>query len=83
MARPHTENGLLEDGKNTKGEPTDRKIKNKMAGLYVSRYEVMNVKNWKELAVNRKVWNDLVEKSKPTKGCKADGRRGRYIYMCV
>jgi hypothetical protein len=37
MVRPHTRNGLLNDGKkNTRmginGEPTDRKTKNKMTG---------------------------------------------------
>jgi hypothetical protein len=26
--------------------------------------EVLNVKNWMELALKRKSWNDLVEKSK-------------------
>jgi hypothetical protein len=26
--------------------------------------KVMNMNNWKELALNKKVWNDLVEKSK-------------------
>ena len=26
--------------------------------------KVMIVKNWKELALNRKAWNDLVEKAK-------------------
>ena len=29
---------------------------------------VINVKNWKEPALNRKVWNDLVEKAKTYKG---------------
>lgn len=30
--------------------------------------EVLNVKNWKELALKRKSWNELVEKSKTHKG---------------
>jgi hypothetical protein len=25
----------------------------------------MNMNKWEELALNRKVWNDLVEKAKP------------------
>jgi len=37
MVRPHTKNGLFNDGKKnsrmeTNGEPTDRKTKNKMTG---------------------------------------------------
>jgi hypothetical protein len=36
MVRPHTKNGLLSDGKNsrmvTNGEPTDMKTKNKTTG---------------------------------------------------
>jgi hypothetical protein len=32
--------------------------------------KVLKVRNWKELAKDRKVWNDLSEKPKPTKGCK-------------
>lgn len=27
----------------------------------------MNVKNWEELALNRKVWNDVAEKAKTHK----------------
>jgi hypothetical protein len=30
--------------------------------------KVLKVKNWKELAVNRKAWNDLSEKEKTDKG---------------
>jgi hypothetical protein len=30
--------------------------------------KVMKVKNWKELAMDRKVWNDLSEKAKTHKG---------------
>jgi hypothetical protein len=37
--------------------------------------KVPKVRNWKELATDRKVWNDLSEKAKPTKGCSALGRR--------
>jgi hypothetical protein len=32
---------------------------------------VMNVKNWMALALNRKVWNELVEKVKTCKGLKS------------
>jgi hypothetical protein len=32
---------------------------------------VKNVNNSKEMALNRKAYNDLVEKDKPTKGCEA------------
>jgi hypothetical protein len=38
--------------------------------------KAMNVKNWKELALNRKALNHLAEKGKATKGCKANGTRG-------
>jgi hypothetical protein len=31
---------------------------------------VMNANNWKELALNRKAWNDLVEKAKTHKAVK-------------
>jgi hypothetical protein len=33
-----------------------------------SDLKVMNVNNWKELALNRKAWNDLVETAKTHKG---------------
>jgi hypothetical protein len=39
--------------------------------------KVLEVRNWKEVATNRKVWNDLSEKAKTTKGCSANGRRRR------
>jgi hypothetical protein len=39
--------------------------------------KVMKVKNWKELALNRNLGDYLVEKVKPTKGCKASGRRNK------
>jgi len=29
--------------------------------------KVVNLKNWKELALNREVWNDLFEKAKTHK----------------
>jgi hypothetical protein len=29
--------------------------------------KVINVKNWEELALNRKAWNDLVEESETQK----------------
>jgi hypothetical protein len=32
--------------------------------------KVLKVRNWKELAKDRKVWNDLCEKAKTTNGCK-------------
>jgi hypothetical protein len=38
---------------------------------------VMKVKNWKELVLNRNPGDCLVEKVEPTKGCKAKGRRSR------
>jgi len=28
---------------------------------------MVNKKNWKELALNRKAWNNLIEKAKPHK----------------
>jgi hypothetical protein len=30
--------------------------------------KVLRVKNWKELALNRKTWDDLVEKAKTHRG---------------
>jgi len=39
--------------------------------------KVMKVKNWKELAMNRNLGDCLIEKVKPTTGCKASGRRSR------
>jgi hypothetical protein len=33
----------------------------------------MYVNNWKELALKRKAWNDLAEKTKTHKGYKAKG----------
>jgi hypothetical protein len=39
--------------------------------------KVMKVKNWKELELNRNPGDCLVEKVKPTNGCKAIGRRSR------
>ena len=37
----------------------------------------MYVNNWKELTLKRKAWNDLAEKTKAHKRCKANGRRRR------
>jgi hypothetical protein len=37
--------------------------------------KVLKVRNWKELAMDRKAWNDLSEKAKTTKGCSANGRK--------
>jgi hypothetical protein len=46
--------------------------------------KVVNEKNWKELALNRKAWNDVVEKCKQSyckkkkrKNKKKRNRRGR------
>jgi hypothetical protein len=36
---------------------------------------MMNVKNWKELALNRRLAMTWLRKPKPTNGCKANGRR--------
>ena len=33
---------------------------------------VMDMNNWKELALNRQAWNDPSEKTKAHKGCKAN-----------
>ena len=38
---------------------------------FLKDMEVFKVKNWKELTRNRKEWNKLVEKAKPTPGCGA------------
>jgi hypothetical protein len=38
---------------------------------------IMKIKIWKQKAINREAWNKLVEKAKPTPGCKATGRRRR------
>jgi hypothetical protein len=38
---------------------------------------IMKIKNSKQKAMNREAWNKLVEKAKPTPGCKATGRRRR------
>ena len=46
---------------------------------------VTNVNNWKELTMNRKAWNDLLRKPKPTRGCRVKGRRSRNVcvYVCI
>ena len=44
---------------------------------------VTNVNNWKELTMNRKAWNDLLRKPKPTRGCRVKGRRSRNVCVCV
>ena len=31
----------------------------------------LKVKNWKEIAKDRRTWRDLAEKPKPTKSCSA------------
>jgi len=31
----------------------------------------LKVKNWKEIAKDRRTWRDLAENAKPTKGCSA------------
>jgi hypothetical protein len=45
--------------------------------------KVLKVRNWKKLATDRKVWNDLSEKAKATKGCSTDGRRRITLYLYI
>jgi hypothetical protein len=55
--------------KPTNLEPRDRNTKNKMARWCVCNdVKAMNVKRWKELELNRKAWNGLLQKTKPHKG---------------
>jgi hypothetical protein len=39
--------------------------------------KVMKVRNWKELAMDRNAWSDILKKPKLTKGCSANGKRRR------
>jgi hypothetical protein len=41
--------------------------------------KVPKVRNWKELAMDRKVWITCLRKPKPTKGCSANGRRSKSL----
>jgi hypothetical protein len=95
MVRPHTKNGLLKDGKNnikmkTNGEPGDRMTKKTLLNNVHSNIKVSNVKDSKKLALNRKAWNDLVEKAKTRKrsggggqreGGREEGRRRRRSFL--
>jgi hypothetical protein len=72
MARPPTKNELLMDGKKnirmeTNGDLTGRPRIRWLDNICVDM-RVMNMKNWKELALNRRAWNDLVKKAKTLKG---------------
>jgi hypothetical protein len=45
-------------------EKTTRKTQEQMDRWNPQRYEVLKVKNWKELSRNRKEWKKLVQKAK-------------------
>jgi hypothetical protein len=53
-------------GKRPSGRPKNRWIDGLLKDM-----EVLKLKNWKELTINRKQWNKLLEKPKPTPGCSA------------
>lgn len=68
MVRLQTKDGRVKDGKKyirkeTNGERTDWETKNEMEDV-CNDTKVVNEKNWKELVLKRKAWNDVVEKSK-------------------
>jgi hypothetical protein len=73
MVRSHTKNEFLTDSKIIlEWEPlrslwTERP-RIGWLGDVCDGMKVMNVKNWEELALQRKAWNDLVEKAKTHKG---------------
>jgi hypothetical protein len=53
----------------TNRETITGKTKTEMVGRCVcDNLKVLNVRNWKELATDRKAWNDLSEKAKTHKG---------------
>jgi hypothetical protein len=71
MVRSHTKNELFVDGKKrnrleTNGDLTGRP-RIRWLDDVCNDMKLMNVKNWKELALNRKAWNDLFEKAKTHK----------------
>jgi hypothetical protein len=80
MVGPRTKNGHFKDSKRISewkpmgsqplGRPRLRWLDN-----VCDDQKVLKVRNWKELAMDRKAWNDLSEKAKTTKGCSANGRK--------
>jgi hypothetical protein len=71
MVRPHTKNELSMDGKKdirmeTNGDLTGRP-RIRWLDDVCNDTKVMIVKNWKELALNRKAWNDLFEEAETHK----------------
>jgi hypothetical protein len=48
-----------------------------MDGWMCDDLKVMKVRNWKELAMDRNAWSDILRKPKLTKGCSANGKRRR------
>jgi len=46
--------------------------------------QVLGVKRWRELVIDRTKWRDMFDRPKPTAGCSANGRRRRIfsnLYM--
>jgi hypothetical protein len=82
MVWPRTENGHLKDskrilewkpmGSRPLGRPRMRWLDDVCDDL-----KVLKVRNWKELANDRKAWNEFSVKAKTNKGYNATGRRGR------
>jgi hypothetical protein len=50
--------------------------------IYVD-LQVLGVRRWRELATDRKKWQDIVQQDKPTAGCSANRRwrRRSFIYV--
>jgi hypothetical protein len=60
------------EGKRRRGRPRKRWKEEVERDL-----QVLGVRRWRELVADRKKWKDLFDKSKPTVGCSANGRRRR------
>ena len=42
--------------------------------------QVLGVRRWRELVIDREKWRGIVQQAKPTAGCSANGRRRRIFY---
>jgi len=55
----------------TYGNQTSNQTKTAMAKRCHGRSKKLKVKNWKEVAKDRRTWRDLAVRRKPTKCCSA------------
>jgi hypothetical protein len=73
MIGPHTKNGHFKDSKKLPewkpmGSRSLERLRLRWLDNVCDDLKVLKVRNWKELAMDRKAWSDLSEKAKTHKG---------------